>query len=130
MTSRTLLRTSTLLSVLLFLGSGCSSTGWSQAEIESKIKEGGKLKEIHLTQTGSGDEREQNGAVTQTRSTRSYEGTGAGENGHTYKIKATYTYEHKDGKGSHDFHWEADDSQGGRMSQTYKGSSGVIVNPR
>jgi hypothetical protein len=127
MPSITLLRISTLIFVACLLGSGCSSkptipTGWSKAEVESNIKEGGKFREVHLTEAGGGGGFERNGSATQTRATRNYEGSGTGENGHTYKIKATYTYSENDGKGSHDLHWDADDSEGDQKSGTYTGS--------
>jgi hypothetical protein len=136
MASKTLLRISTVLFAPCILGFGCSSkptlpTGWSKAEIESKIKASGKFREIHLAETEGSGGGEQKSAVTQSSETRKYEGTGTGENGHTYKIKATYTYKDNGGKGWHVFHWEAEpDSQGEKMSGTYEGpGSGVIKGP-
>ncbi len=49
---------------------------WSRAEIESKIKNSAKLKQIQLTEKETGK----------------YEGTGMGEDGLMYKIRWTYTY--------------------------------------
>jgi hypothetical protein len=69
-----------------FIESGCSSesgkaagskaTRWNIPQIESKIKGWAKLKAIQLTEKENGK----------------YEGTGTGEDGLAYKIKATYTY--------------------------------------
>jgi hypothetical protein len=125
MTSKTLLRISTLLFVVFFLGLGCSSkpTAWakaqlSKAEIESKVKESGEFKEVHLTEAeGPGEQGE----------AKKYEGTGTGQDGHTYKVKATYAYKDNGGNGWHDFHWEADDSQGHHTSGAFKGSGGITI---
>jgi hypothetical protein len=97
-------------------------TGWSKSDIESKIKESGGLvhfKEIHLTETEGSGGGEQKGAVRQTSETRKYEGTGTDEKGHTWKIKATYTF--KDNVGN--VQWEADDSQGNHMTGTFPSSN-------
>lgn len=75
-----------------------------------------------MTETGGASGGyEQEGAATQQSATKTYEGTATGENGHTYKIKATYTYSQSEGKGTHDFRWGADDSHGDRKSGTYQG---------
>jgi hypothetical protein len=86
--------------LLAFLTWGCSSkTGWSKAQIESKIKEAAKLKEVHLTETGNG----------------TYEGTATDQNGTAYKIKATYSHSQGEGKTSDEVRWEGEDAKGNRI---------------
>jgi hypothetical protein len=98
--SKSALRTVSICCLLGFLVLGCSSkTTWNKAQIESKIKEGAKLKEVHLTETGNG----------------TYEGTGTGENGTTYQLKATYTHGEGDGKTKNELRWEGEDSNGNRI---------------
>jgi hypothetical protein len=133
MPSKSHLPVSTLLFVLCFLASGCSSDSpiphaWGKAElsdgaIASKIKEAAKMKDVRwsTTQTEGGNGSAQKGAATQMSATKTYEGTGTGENGHTYKIKSRYTYSESGGSSTHDFQWDADDSQGDQKSGTYKG---------
>jgi hypothetical protein len=93
-----------------FLACGCSSrTGWSKAQIEAKVKDAAKLKEIHLQETGKGE----------------YEGTGTGEDGTTYKIKATYTHSQGEGKERSDLHWVAEDPKGVRREcKVFEGTDG------
>ncbi len=79
MTRKRLLQMCVACFILCPSGSGCSSqpTEWnkaSKAEIDTKNKDGAKLKEIHLAQTNSGR----------------FEGTGKGEDGFAYKIKALF----------------------------------------
>jgi len=70
-------RNALLITLCCLFGSfewGCSSqTRRSKADIESRLKDILKLKDIHLTEGAKG----------------SYEGTGTNENGTTYTIKAT-----------------------------------------
>ncbi len=113
MNSKTLLPISAVLFLLCFLGWGCSSknvsgrpTRWSKDQIESKIKDGAKLKEIHLTETEKGK----------------YEGTGTGEDGLAYKIKATYTFSEVGDKTEWEFHWDAESPKGEHKSGNDKGT--------
>ena len=102
MSSKTFAKLTIVLLALCFLEPGCSSNGikptwskpprWNMTQIESKIKDGAKLKELHLTEKESGK----------------YEGTGTGEDGLTYKIKATYTYSESEDKAEYEFHWDAE----------------------
>jgi hypothetical protein len=112
MNSKTLLRISAVLFLLCFFGSGCSSksagrpTRWSKGQLESKIKDGAKLKEIHLTEIEKGK----------------YEGTGTGEDGLAYKIKATYTFSEVGDKSEYEFHWDAESPKGEHKSGNDKGT--------
>jgi hypothetical protein len=102
------LRIISLCCFLCFFAWGCSSkTVWSKAQIESKIKESANLKEVHLTETGNGI----------------YEGTATGENGTTYKLKATYSHSEGEGKTKNELRCEGEDSKGNRIhGQTGEGA--------
>ena len=78
---------------------GCSSqSAKSKAEVESRLKEVLKLKEIRLTEGEPGK----------------FEGTGTSENGSLLKIKATQS--------KSELRWEAEDSKGGKGSGGEGGS--------
>jgi ABC-type oligopeptide transport system substrate-binding subunit len=95
-----------VLLALCFLESGCSfesgkatqskPTRWNITQIEAKIKNWAKLKEIQLTD-------KQNGK---------YEGTGTGEDGLTYKITAAYAYSESEDNVEYEFHFDAEDTNG------------------
>ena len=95
-----------VLLALCFLESGCSlesgkatqskPTRWNMTEIDAKIKNWAKLKEIQLTD-------KQNGK---------YEGTGTGEDGLLYKITATYIYSELFDKVEYEFHFDAERTDG------------------
>jgi hypothetical protein len=101
-----------VLSALCFLESGCSfksgeatqskPTRWNMTQIESKIKNWAKLKEIQLTEKEKGK----------------YEGTGMGEDGLTYRITATYVYEEKNEKVEYEFRFDAENTNGSVTSGT------------
>lgn len=96
------------------LGSGCSSRSgeangnkprrWDTAQIASKIKSWAKFKEIHLTEKENGK----------------YEGTGTGEDGLAYKIKATYAYSDSGERAEYEFHFDAEGPNGVTKSGTEK----------
>ena len=104
-----------VLLALCCLESGCSSdTGratsnkpgrWNMTQIESKIKSSAKLKELQLTKKENGE----------------YEGTGTGEDGLAYKIKATYTYSESGDKAEYDFHFDVEGPNGIIKRGTEKG---------
>jgi ABC-type oligopeptide transport system substrate-binding subunit len=95
-----------VLLALCFLESGCSfesgkatqskPTRWNITQIEAKIKNWAKLKEIQLTD-------KQNGK---------YEGTGTGEDGLTYEITAAYAYSESEDNVEYEFHFDAEDTNG------------------
>ena len=95
-----------VLLALCFLESGCSlksgkatpskPTRWNMTQIEAKIKNWAKLKEIQLTE-------KQNGK---------YEGTGTGEDGLKYRITATYVYGENNEKVEYEFHFDAENTNG------------------
>ena len=95
-----------VLLALCFLESGCSlesgkatpnkPTRWNMTQIEAKIKNWAKLKEIHLAD-------KQNGK---------YEGTGTGEDGLLYKITAAYLYSELLDKVEYEFHFDAEPTNG------------------
>jgi hypothetical protein len=101
-----------VLSTLCFLGSGCSfksgeatpskPTRWNITQIESKIKNWAKLKEIQMTEKEKGK----------------YEGTGIGEDGLKYKIIATYVFQKNDEKVEYEFHFDAENTNGSVTSGT------------
>jgi hypothetical protein len=95
-----------------FLESGCSlksgeatpskPTRWNITQIESRIKNWAKLKEIQLTEKEKGK----------------YEGTGIGEDGLKYNIIATYVYEENNEKVEYEFHFDAENTNGSVTSGT------------
>jgi hypothetical protein len=102
MSSKILLRISSLICIYCFFGWGCSWSGTikaptlSKAQIESKVMDFAKLKEIHLNETAKGN----------------YEGSGAGEDGTPYKIKVTYTRTESEGKGKNEIRWDVEGPKG------------------
>jgi hypothetical protein len=95
-----------VLLALCFLESGCSlesgkatpnkPTRWNMTQIEAKIKNWAKLKEIQLTEKENGK----------------YEGTGTGEDGLLYKITAAYLYSELLDKVEYEFHFDAERTNG------------------
>ena len=95
-----------------FLESGCSfksgeatqskPTRWNMTQIESKIKNWAKLKEIQLTEKEKGK----------------YEGTGMGKDGLEYKIIATYVYEETNENVEYEFRFDAENTNGDVTSGT------------
>ena len=71
-------------------------TRWNLTQIESKIKNRAKLKEIQLTEKENGK----------------YEGTGTGEDGLLYKITAEYVYSELLDKVEYEFHFDAERTDG------------------
>ncbi len=102
MSGKTLLRISLLPCVFCFFGWGCSRSGGSlsKADLESKVAEFAKLKDVRLTEAAKGN----------------FSGTATGHDGTTYKITVTYT--HTEGKDSRkdEIHWDAEDPKGGHSS--------------
>ncbi len=108
-----------VLLALCFLESGCSlesgkaapskPTRWNMTQIEAKIKNWAKLKEIQLIDKQDGK----------------YEGTGTGEDGRTYKITAAYAYSESEDNIEYEFHFDAEDTNGTFTSGTeqYDGTS-------
>jgi hypothetical protein len=94
-----------LCCLLCILSWGCSSqappkqaaTDPKQTAVEARLRDGLKLKEVHMTETGQDQ----------------YEGTGMGENGMTYRIKATYRLSKSNGTVKSRIDYEAEDSKGG-----------------
>jgi hypothetical protein len=86
---------------LCALGWGCSSQppphDPNQTAVESKLRSELKLKEVRLTVIAPGK----------------YEGTGTGEDGTTYKLKATYHESMSNGKATEQLDYEAENSKGG-----------------
>jgi hypothetical protein len=101
-----------VLLALSFLESGCSfksgeptqskPTRWNMPQIESKIKNWAKLKEIQLAEKEKGK----------------YEGTGTGEDGLKYKITATYDVSKNDDKIEYEFYFESENANGIVISGT------------
>jgi hypothetical protein len=94
-------RPMSLCCVLCALGWGCSSQAPphdpNQTAVESKLRSELKLKEIRLTVKKPGK----------------FEGTGRGDDGTTYKLKATYHENMSNSKATEQLDYEAEDSQGG-----------------
>jgi hypothetical protein len=95
--------TSRILPVCYFLcalGWGCSSQPAphdpNQTAVESKLRSKLQLKEVRLTVIEPG----------------TYEGTGTGEDGTTYKLKATYHESMSNGNAKEQLDYEAENSQG------------------
>jgi hypothetical protein len=90
-----------LCCVLCALGWGCSSQAPphdpNQTAVESKLRSVLNLKEVRLTMIKPGE----------------FEGTGRGEDGTTYKLKATYHENMSNGKATEQLDYEAEDSKGG-----------------
>jgi hypothetical protein len=86
---------------LCALGWGCSSQppphDPNKTAVESKLRSELKLKEIRLTVIEPGK----------------YEGTGTGEDGTTYKLKATYRESTSNGKATEQLDYEVENSKGG-----------------
>jgi hypothetical protein len=94
-------RTISLCCLLCALGWGCSSQAPphdpNQTAVESKLRSELKLKEVRLTVIKPGK----------------FEGTGKGEDGTTYKLKATFHENMSDGKATEQLDYAAEDSKGG-----------------
>ena len=75
---------------------------FGRTEIESEVKEGLKLKQVHLTETAKGE----------------FSGTGSAADGTNYKIKATHSQNR--------ITWESEDDKGGKVigSKGWSGSQG------
>jgi hypothetical protein len=116
---RRILFVSTILLVLAFAGLGCSASwknkapAWGKVQIESKVKDTAKLREIHLTETEKG----------------AYDGTGTGQDGTAYKLKVTYAYRESDGQS--EIHWDAEGPSGnhigGQFAEAKGGGGGFSV---
>jgi hypothetical protein len=112
MNSKNFSKIAIALFALCFLESGCSlqsgkatpskPTRWNMTQIEAKIKNWAKLKEIQLTE-------KQNGK---------YEGAGTGEDGLTYKITAAYAFNESEDNVEYEFHFDAEDTNGTVTSGT------------
>ena len=86
---------------LCALAWGCSSQppphDPNQTAVESKLRSKLKLKQVRLTVIETGK----------------YQGTGTGEDGTTYKLKATYRESMSNGKATEQLDYEAENSKGG-----------------
>ena len=96
---------------LCALGWGCSSQppphDRNQTAVESKLRSELKLKEVRSTVIEPGK----------------YEGTGTGEDGTTYKLKATYHESMSKGKATEQLDYEAENPKG-------VGTKGFIAGPK